>query len=53
MSQIDQVTQSIASNAEESAAASEELNAQAESMMASVFTLRALVDGKHAESAML
>lgn len=45
MSQIDQVTQSIASNAEESASASEELNAQADTLMQTVTELTHLVEG--------
>lgn len=43
--QMDQVTQNTASNAEESASASEELNAQAESMKEAVQSLIALING--------
>jgi methyl-accepting chemotaxis protein len=43
--QMDKVTQSNAANAEESAAAAEELNAQAESMKHSVMELTRLVGG--------
>jgi methyl-accepting chemotaxis protein len=43
MTQMDKVTQSNAANAEESASAAEELNAQARSMQESVETLRSLV----------
>ena len=46
--QMDKVTQSTAANAEESAAASEELNAQAESLKESVGQLLALVDNRAA-----
>ena len=42
---MEKVTQTTAATAEESAAASEELNAQAESSMAAVNELQALVDG--------
>ncbi len=45
VSQMDKVTQQTAANAEESASASEELNAQAESMHVSVGDLLKLVDG--------
>jgi methyl-accepting chemotaxis protein len=45
--QMDKVTQSNAANAEESAAASEELNAQAMSMKEAVTELLALVGGKN------
>jgi len=45
ISQMDQVTQSTASNAEESASASEELSAQAESMKEAVQGLLVLVHG--------
>ena len=48
MSQMDQVTQSNAANAEESASASEELSAQAEEMRRTVLELQALVGGRHA-----
>lgn len=46
VSQIDQVTQSIASNAEEAAAASEELDAQAKSLLKAVERLQVVVDGE-------
>lgn len=46
--QMDQVTQNTASNAEESASASEELNAQAESMKEAVQSLIALINGASA-----
>jgi methyl-accepting chemotaxis protein/methyl-accepting chemotaxis protein-1 (serine sensor receptor) len=42
---MEQVTQSSVANAEQSAAAAEELNAQAEHMKDVVSTLRAMVDG--------
>jgi len=45
---IEKVTQTTAATAEESAAASEELNAQAETSMAVVRTLEAFVGGRHA-----
>ncbi|MEW6262873.1 MAG: methyl-accepting chemotaxis protein [Thermodesulfobacteriota bacterium] len=45
MSQMDQVTQKNAANAEETASASEELNAQAESMRDIVTELAAMVGG--------
>jgi len=45
--QMDKVTQSNASTAEESAAAAEELNAQAVAMKESVAELRRLVGGNH------
>ena len=45
MGQIDQVTQTIASNAEESASASEELNAQADTMMGTVQEMVVLIEG--------
>ena len=45
--QMDKVTQSNAANAEESAAASEELNAQAGSMRGTVAELLQLVNGSH------
>jgi methyl-accepting chemotaxis protein len=49
VAEMDKVTQSTAANAEESASAAEELNAQAESMRESVITLRQLVEeGSHA-----
>ncbi len=47
VSQMDKVTQQNASNAEESASASEELSAQAESMQEVVSELVALVGGSH------
>ncbi|MBL4702137.1 MAG: hypothetical protein JKX85_12860, partial [Phycisphaeraceae bacterium] len=46
VSQIDQVTQSNAANAEESSASSEELSAQAESLDQLIGQLGCLVDGK-------
>ncbi|MBD3276522.1 MAG: methyl-accepting chemotaxis protein, partial [Candidatus Marinimicrobia bacterium] len=46
ITQVDQVTQRVAANAEESASASEELNAQSESLLNSVFDLIGLVEGK-------
>ncbi len=49
MSQMDQVTQSNAANAEESASAPEELNAQAEELRRMVLDLQALVGGAGAE----
>jgi len=45
---LDEVTQSVASNAEESAAASEELNAQAESIHDSIERLQIVVEGGEA-----
>jgi hypothetical protein len=48
VSQVDKVTQSNAANAEESAAAAQELNAQAEMMKQSIYELSALVSGKGA-----
>lgn len=45
VSQMEQVTQSIASNAEESAASSEELNAQAENMKQIVIDLNRFIYG--------
>jgi methyl-accepting chemotaxis protein len=45
ISQMDKITQANASNAEESAAASEELNAQAISLREAVSQLRALIQG--------
>lgn len=42
---IDQVTQTVASSAEESAAAAEELDAQVETMLRSLRNLRAIVEG--------
>ncbi len=50
VSQMDKVTQQTAANAEESASASEELNAQAESMHVSVGDLLKLVDGAGASN---
>ena len=50
MSQMDKVTQQNAANAEESASASEELNAQAESMLEIVTDLVKLVEGANAET---
>lgn len=52
IAQIDQVTQSNASNAEESASAAEELNAMAETLQKTVDEMRALVtrDGKATNS---
>ena len=50
--QMDKVTQSNAANAEESASAAEQLNAQAESLKDAVGELKSLVDGSaYAESA--
>ena len=46
ISQMEKVTQTMAGNAEESAAASEELSAQAESAMATIRHLEAIV-GAH------
>ena len=48
VSQMDQVTQTNAANSEESASASEELNAQAEEMMIVVDGLAVLVSGSNA-----
>jgi methyl-accepting chemotaxis protein len=45
VAEMDKVTQSTAANAEESASAAEELNAQAQSVRESVTTLRQLVEG--------
>jgi methyl-accepting chemotaxis protein len=45
LTQLDQVTQGNAANAEESASASEELNAQAETMRDAVLRLAAVVGG--------
>jgi len=47
--QVDQVTQSIAANAEESASASEELNAQAETLLSAVRELYTIVEGSDEE----
>ena len=52
VSQMDKVTQTNAANAEESASASEELNAQAESMLEVVGDLMTLVGGAAAASQM-
>jgi methyl-accepting chemotaxis protein len=52
VSQMDKVTQNNASSAEETAAAAEELNAQATMMKESVASLRLLVDGGRAEPRM-
>ena len=49
ISEIDQVTQSIASNAEESAATVEELNAQTESMNTAIEQLHKIIEGKSAK----
>lgn len=43
--QVDQVTQRVAANAEESASASEEMNAQAEMLLDTVFELQRVVRG--------
>jgi methyl-accepting chemotaxis protein len=48
---MDKVTQANAAGAEETASASEELNAQAEIMRDSVRSLQQLVDGSNGESA--
>lgn len=45
VSQMDQVTQANASNAEENASAAEELNAQADALRQSIVQLQRLVDG--------
>ena len=47
VAQMDKVTQSNAANAEESASAAEELNAQAESLKDSVASLLQLVNGRN------
>lgn len=47
VTQMDKVTQSNAANAEQSASAAEELNAQAEAMKASVAELLQLMGGRH------
>jgi ABC-type transporter Mla subunit MlaD len=47
VSQMDKVTQSNAANAEESASAAEELNAQASSLQDAVEQLSSLVGGRH------
>jgi len=46
MAQVDEVTQGVAANAEESAAASEELNAQADTLLLSVEELQAMIEGQ-------
>ena len=51
VSQMDKVTQSTASNAEESAAAAEELNAQTQLLRGAISELQTLVSGKAAELA--
>jgi methyl-accepting chemotaxis protein len=51
VSQMEQVTQTTAATAEECAAASEELNAQAAQSMADVLTLESLVGGHGARAA--
>jgi methyl-accepting chemotaxis protein len=51
VAQMDKVTQSNAANAEESAAAAEELNAQAETMKQSVVALLTLVEGEKSSAA--
>ena len=45
VSQMDRVTQSTAANAEESAGAAQELNAQAAALQNAVRSLRTLVEG--------
>ena len=45
IAQMDQVTQSTAANAEESASASEELNAQSQTLLSVVDRLQAMVGG--------
>ena len=51
IAQMEKVTQTTAATAEESAAASEELNAQSESALSVVGDLQTLVDGQaHAAS---
>ncbi|MBD3274162.1 MAG: methyl-accepting chemotaxis protein [Candidatus Marinimicrobia bacterium] len=52
VNQVDQVTQSIAANAEESASASEELNSQAESLLENVQTLVMVIEGEREKIAM-
>lgn len=49
MTQIDDVTQTIAGNAEESASASEELSAQAETLMSTVQEMMILIEGQKGE----
>ena len=51
VAQMDQVTQSTAANAEESASASEELSAQAEALNQIVMQLRTMVGGQEAARA--
>lgn len=51
ITQMDQVTQRTAANAEESASASEELNAQSRTMLGVVDRLRALVEDESRQSA--
>ncbi|MGO8697392.1 MAG: methyl-accepting chemotaxis protein [Limisphaerales bacterium] len=51
VSQMDKVTQSNAANAEESAAAAQELKAQAQTLNESVADLLCLVEGNHADMA--
>ena len=48
VNQMERVTQTTAATAEESAAASEELSAQAETTMGIVAELRALLQGREA-----
>ena len=48
---VDQVTQEVASNAEESAATVQELDAQAESMSVSINILNAIIEGGNNDSA--
>ncbi len=50
VAQMDQVTQKTAANAEESASASEELNAQSQALMAVVKRLRDLVGADSGDS---
>jgi len=51
VSQMDKVTQNNAANAEETASASEELNAQAEALMEAVQQLTAVVEGNKSGNA--
>ncbi len=51
ISQMDKVTQSNAANAEETASASEELNAQAEMLLESVLSLNEVVEGSEKSAA--
>ena len=46
ISQVDQVTQNVAANAEESASAAEELSSQAEVLMQSVVEMQAMIEGQ-------